>query len=123
MNDLMITSQSGMLSAGDRLRWSKEDKRYVISRAVDGDGAEDDFYTYKMTRAAAQNLVDTEKAVYVTNKSITDVVGALSDFEVKYEAMIKEAATADVPECIRVEAITVYENLLKLIKHIKNLNG
>lgn len=65
-------------------------------------------------------IKDLEKAATLRTQTIGFIEGLLDTYAKDAEDVLKEYKEANVPECVKVEALTVYENLRIVLEKVKS---
>lgn len=64
---------------------------------------------------------ETESCCDKLTKLSEYIDSMISQYEQDHEALMDEYNEGNVPQCLKVEADTVYFNMIKVLKHIKDL--
>ena len=130
---LKVLTPFFILKEGDVLQLTEDGKSYVFEHneefnraGVNGETSTSSYNgTFKVSAEYAKELIDegyvseeTEDSPKFTNV-FEEIDNLLDTYTVELAEVQKD--TADVPACLRIEKMTVLENLIKVLKHLKSL--
>lgn len=133
---LVVTKPFYMLEAGDLLELSKDGKEYIASYDEEMGNSMDDgaevygsfSSTFKISPAYAQELIEqgylkNDEPVKKDNSQFVNVFSEIDNLLEKYSDEIEnlDEDYATMPQCLKVEKATVLNNMITVLKHLKNL--
>lgn len=124
-----------VLEVGDTLELSKDGKTYISTKNEEfhkhGDDAEDinstysstftistDYAAYLIKEGLVEEVIATEK-----DSPFVNVFSEIDRLLAQYTDELKNVSEdmANMPECVKVEKITVLKNLIKTLSYLKGL--
>lgn len=132
-NTLRVIEDFFVMEVGDTFQWDENTKMYVAERSEEFHKSDDSDSELRSTYSSnfaisadyAKELIadGVLEEVNPTKKVFMNVFDEISRLQSKYTDELKniDEDMASMPECLKVERITVLNNMLSLLEHLSGL--
>ena len=133
---LQVVEPFFTLDAGDILEYSDSKKMYILEKNEEfhkhGDDSEDVNSTYSSTFTISvdyakelikHGLLEEVMEDPIPTKGFTNIFTEIDNLLYKYTKELNnvDAEMENMPQCLKVEKITVLKNIIEVLNHLKSL--